>query len=65
MFGALNGIMYFLIEKLIDKHKIDKEKSYMIGDSESDIKAAEKAGIKGIKITPNENMYSFISFLIQ
>ncbi len=54
-----------MIEKLIDKHKIDKEKSYMIGDSESDIKAAEKAGIKGIKITPNENMYSFISFLIQ
>lgn len=53
-----------LIDKLLDKHKIDLSKSYMIGDSDSDMEAAQKAGISGIKIAPNENMFSYISFLL-
>lgn len=52
-----------LIEKLVAKYNLRKEESYFVGDSESDIQAAEKAGIKGIKITPNQNMYPFIAFL--
>jgi len=53
-----------LIDKLIDKYKIDRSRSYMIGDSDSDMEAARKAGISGIKIVPNENMFSHISFLL-
>ena len=54
-----------LIDKLVAKYGISKEDSYMIGDSESDMEAAQKANIKGIKITANQNMHPFISFLIQ
>ena len=54
-----------MLDKLIAKHHIDREKSYMIGDSESDMEAARQAGIRGIRVTPNQNMGSFISFLLQ
>ena len=52
-----------MIEKLIAKYKINKSDSYLIGDSPSDINAAEKAGIQGIQIIPNQNMFSYLSFL--
>ena len=52
-----------MIEKLIAKYKIDKEASFFIGDSTSDMEAASKAGIQGIRIRPNQNMYPYISFL--
>lgn len=45
-----------LFEKAISRFKISKKESIMIGDSERDILAAEKAGIKGIKILPNQNI---------
>ena len=54
-----------MIEKLISKYRIDKEGSYLIGDNKSDLEAAEKAGIQGIQIIPNQNMFSYISFLIK
>ena len=54
-----------LIEKLLAKHKLSKEESYLIGDSESDMEAAQKAGIQKIKINSNQDMYPFISFLIR
>lgn len=54
-----------MIEKLIAKYKIDKIGSFMIGDNITDMEAACNAGIEGIKITPNQNMYSFISFLFR
>ena len=54
-----------MIEKLIAKYELNMQESTMIGDSESDMKAAAKAGIHGIKITSNQNMYPFISNLIQ
>jgi len=53
-----------MIEKLIAKYQIDKDGSYMIGDNVTDMEAASNAGIQGIKITPNQNMYPFISFLL-
>lgn len=52
-----------MIEKLIAKYKINKSDSYLIGDSQSDIQAAEKAGIQGIQIIANQNMFPYISFL--
>jgi len=54
-----------MLEKLIAKYRIRKEESYMIGDSQSDIDAARKAGIQGIQIIPNQNMFPHLPFLIQ
>ncbi len=45
-----------LFEKAIEKFDIDRSLSYMIGDSQRDIEAAQKADIKGIKINKNENI---------
>jgi D-glycero-D-manno-heptose 1,7-bisphosphate phosphatase len=54
-----------LIDKLVAKYNLCKSESYFIGDSETDMQAARKAGIQGIKIVANQNMYPFISFLNQ
>ncbi|MDX9882372.1 MAG: HAD family hydrolase [Prolixibacteraceae bacterium] len=52
-----------MIEKLIAKHRIDAARSYFIGDSESDMLAAERAGVKGIRIVSNQNVGDFIDEL--
>jgi len=52
-----------MLEKLIAKYKINKSESYLIGDSQSDMEAAEKAGISGIQIIANQNMLPYLSFL--
>jgi D-glycero-D-manno-heptose 1,7-bisphosphate phosphatase len=54
-----------MIEKLIAKYRINKSDSYLIGDSQSDMYAAQKAGVQGIQVTPNQNMFPYISFLVQ
>ena len=53
-----------MIDKLIAKYNLNKKGSYLIGDSESDMKAAQKAGIQGILINPNQNMFPYLSFLL-
>ncbi|HLN72113.1 MAG: D-glycero-alpha-D-manno-heptose-1,7-bisphosphate 7-phosphatase [Methylococcaceae bacterium] len=53
-----------MIDKLIAKYDISKAASVMIGDSESDMKSAQLAGIKGLRVTPNVNMYPQISTLL-
>lgn len=53
-----------MLEKLIAKHGIDPTQSYLIGDRQSDIQAAQSAGVKGIRITANSNMKSFIQKLL-
>jgi D-glycero-D-manno-heptose 1,7-bisphosphate phosphatase len=45
-----------LFERAISKYNIDPDKSYMIGDSDIDIQAAEKVGVKGILIPVNGNI---------
>ncbi|HNQ67758.1 MAG TPA: HAD family hydrolase [Bacteroidales bacterium] len=47
-----------LFEKAIAIYNIDSSKSFMIGDSERDVQAAEKLGIKGILIHANENIFN-------
>ena len=54
-----------MIDKLIAKYDLNPTESILIGDSESDMKAAAMAGIHGIKITTNQNMFPFISNLLQ
>ena len=49
-----------LFERAIAKYNIDPELSFMIGDSEIDIQAAEKMKIKGILIPTNGNMMDVI-----
>lgn len=47
-----------LLEKAIARYNISIGESYFIGDSERDIEAAKKVGIKGIKINSNENIFN-------
>lgn len=49
-----------LFEQAIKKHEIDPGESYMIGDSDIDIQAAAKMGIKGILIPTNGNMMDHV-----
>ncbi|MBU8891547.1 MAG: HAD family hydrolase [Bacteroidales bacterium] len=53
-----------LIEKAIARFDIDPEKSYMIGDKMRDVEAAEKAGVKGIKVGLNENIEKYVDQII-
>lgn len=50
-----------MIEKLIAKYKLVKEDCFLIGDSSSDMEAAQKAGINGVQISSNQNMNSCLS----
>jgi len=45
-----------MIEQALLKFDIDSNQSYLIGDSERDIIAAEKANVKAIRIKKNENI---------
>ncbi|MAH99407.1 MAG: hypothetical protein CMA12_08775 [Euryarchaeota archaeon] len=46
--------------KIINKiWKVDKRKSFMIGDQKSDMKFAKKSGIKGF-LFKEKNLYEFV-----
>jgi D-glycero-D-manno-heptose 1,7-bisphosphate phosphatase len=49
-----------LFENAIAEYEIDPARSFMIGDSEIDIRAAEKTGIKGILIPTNGNIMDLV-----
>jgi D-glycero-D-manno-heptose 1,7-bisphosphate phosphatase len=53
-----------LLEKAITRFNIDVTQSVLIGDSERDIIAAERVGLKGIKVEPNGNLMKHISAFI-
>jgi D-glycero-D-manno-heptose 1,7-bisphosphate phosphatase len=42
-----------LFEMAIQEHQIDRNSSLMIGDSDIDIEAAAKSGIRGIRVSTN------------
>jgi D-glycero-D-manno-heptose 1,7-bisphosphate phosphatase len=48
-----------LIEKALARFNIDPSLSFMIGDKERDIEAAEKAGVKGILVRANESLVDY------
>jgi D-glycero-D-manno-heptose 1,7-bisphosphate phosphatase len=54
-----------LFEKAIAVYNIDVSKSYMIGDNERDIIAADKCGIKGFLVKPNQNIYEICNTITQ
>ena len=49
-----------MIEKIIAKHQVLKEQSFLIGASLRDIQAANKAGLKAIQIEANSNLNKII-----
>lgn len=49
-----------MLEKAIHLYKVNPQKSLMIGDSNRDIIAAEKVGVKGILIEANTSLLSII-----
>ena len=53
-----------MIEKALARFNINPEKSFMIGDKMRDVEAAEKAGVKGIKIELNENIERYVDQII-
>jgi len=48
------------IEKAIARFNIDVMHSYMIGDNKKDILAAEKVGLKGIKVDSNQSLMTIL-----
>lgn len=50
-----------LLEKAVAKHNIDIKESFMIGDSNRDIEAAQNIDIQGIKVNPNKNLFKSIA----
>ncbi|UTW62051.1 HAD family hydrolase [bacterium SCSIO 12741] len=49
-----------MLEKAIAVHRINPEDSFMIGDSERDVVAANKVGVKGILIEPNSDIRNLL-----
>ncbi len=45
-----------LLEKALARYDIDPASSYFIGDKPRDMEAAEKAGVKGIRMTTNGDL---------
>lgn len=45
-----------LIERIIARHDISIEHSFFIGDQPTDILAAKKVGLRGVKIESNSNL---------
>ena len=52
-----------MILEAIKKWNIDKKRSFLIGDIQTDIKAARSAGISGLKFN-KKNLYTFLLNLI-
>lgn len=45
-----------MLEKLIARYRIDRTQSFFAGDSESDMQAAARAGVKGLLVPANQSM---------
>ncbi len=52
-----------LIEKAISRFSINVKDSYFIGDSETDIEAGHKAGLKTIRVNNNQDMSLIIELI--
>ena len=54
-----------MLEKAIARFNIDVKQSYMIGDKERDVQAAEKVGVKGILIESDSPIMGIAEEIIQ
>lgn len=53
-----------LLEKAIAKYNVDCNNSFFIGDSDRDVEAAKKVGVKGIKVNKNSNLNVYFNQII-
>ena len=51
-----------MLEKIIARYDVSVEHSFMIGDSDRDIQAANKVGLRAFKIKANSNLNEFILY---
>jgi len=54
-----------LIEKSIARFKINPSESFFIGDKETDVIAAKKAGLNPVMIKPNENLLKYLPEILK
>lgn len=54
----------YMVNMAVDEFNIDKNQSYFIGDSSRDVKCAEAAEVKPIKITKNQDLTQVIDRLL-
>lgn len=53
-----------LLHQAIKDHTISKEESWLIGDSESDIEAAKRTGIRSIKIETDSSLLESVNQIL-
>lgn len=53
-----------MLEKAIAKYEVDTNNSYFVGDSRRDMLAAEKAGVKGVKVIANDSLLNYLHQII-
>tara|TARA_B100000497_G_C7619948_1_gene372432 strand:- start:368 stop:841 length:474 start_codon:yes stop_codon:yes gene_type:complete len=49
-----------MLEKIIARYTVSLKHSFMIGDSDRDVQAANNVGLRGFKIKANSNLNEFI-----
>ena len=49
-----------MLEKIIARYAVSLEDSFMIGDNDRDVQAANKVGLRAFKIKSNSNLNEFI-----
>lgn len=54
-----------MIEKALARFDIDPKQSWLIGDAERDVEAGNKAGVKSIRITPNESLLTVLPAILK
>lgn len=52
-----------LLEKAIARYQVDIQYSYFIGDTQRDIEAGEKVGVKTIRVEPNEDLNHYLHLI--
>lgn len=52
-----------MLEKAIARFGIDPAQSFFFGDNDSDVQAGNKANVRSVKITANENLNNYLYLL--
>ena len=52
-----------MIEAILRIKNYERKKSFLIGDKDTDVNAAERAGLKGFKFV-SDNIFEFIKYII-
>lgn len=53
-----------MIEKALNRFQIDPQRSFIIGDKTRDMRSGERLGIKGFKVTENQNISDIVNKIL-